>query len=394
MNLITTQFENTLLNYIKRVYLPKRWNKSKQGAGFTAQDLKFFAKGALQLSEAFTALRRNLPRNYFNKKEYRSAYLLYFTLTNYAKMLKCLDEVFKHQNLIQSEYKVLDIGCGPATASLACSNFFASRFPNKNLGLFCLDQNREIIKDARNLFKLLGSSKHKFEAHARALNTRAINSLKLGRFDLIILANVLNELGGVKDQYQFCLSLIKHCLKPDGVLIILDPALRLTTRSLMEMRNLLIKNQSDLEIISPCLHKHPCPMFAQNRRDWCHFYLEWKCPAAIYEVDRLLGIRHNYLKMAYLIIKAGVHQSTTEKSSHKLWRVVSSPLSSKGKVEFVLCGAGRLHRIARLDRDRSAANKHFDYLKRGDITILDEEMKRIGKNTALKITECFNTVNL
>ncbi len=42
---------------------------------------------------------------------------------------------------------VLDIGCGPGTASLACSAFFA----NRPVSITGVDQNREILKDAKAL---------------------------------------------------------------------------------------------------------------------------------------------------------------------------------------------------------------------------------------------------
>lgn len=387
MKFITPQLETLLLDYIKQTYLPKRYGKIRPDAGFTPQDLKFFAKGAGELSDSFTSERKRLPKNYFNKKENRSAYLLYFTLTNFAKMIKCLDEAFKHQATIHSDYKILDVGCGPGTASLACSDFFSHRFPDTRLNILGMDQNIEIVKDARRLFKMLGGAKHTFEAYSETLNPRMISALKKhGLFDMIVLANVLNELGGTMDQYKFCLSLIKQCLKPGGIIIILDPALRLTTRTLMEIRDLFLINHPDLEILSPCPHQDPCPMLSQNKRDWCHFYLEWHSPNVIREVDRLLGIKHDYLKMAYLIIKLKADSHSTSRPPIALWRVVSSPLRSKGKMEFVLCGMGCLRRIRRLDRDRKVSNKIFDYVKRGDLVSLTKE-------TQIKLSEPFSALH-
>lgn len=51
-----------------------------------------------------------------------------------------------------------------------------------------------------------------------------------------------------------------------------------------------------------------------------------------------------------------------------LWRVVSSPLVSKGKRELWLCGEnGELRKVRRTDRDATAENADFDRAVRGDV---------------------------
>ena len=406
-DLITPLFESTLLRYIKETFLPQRFHRSQSAFDFNEKDVRFFANGAAQLSQAFTSGRRLLPKNYFNKKEYRSAYLLYFTLTNFAKVIKCLDETARlvdpqarrpagesvgppvpDTSPSSSGINVLDVGCGPGTASLACSSFFSKRLPATPLSITAIDQNREILRDARALLSLNAPPHHTTRVAQEMIGPRFPGrSLKGKSFDLIIAANFLNEIGSVREQVELCQTLTDRYLNPRGILIVLDPALQKTTRALMEVRDLLHAN-----ILSPCLHQQPCPMLAHNRRDWCHFYLEWNCPRTIRKVDHLLGIKHDYLKMAYLIAQKS-DPAQDERNHVNLWRVVSSPLKSKGRCEFVLCGQGCLRRISRLDRDRSDLNAKFDMIKRGDIIRIGDCIARLSKDDSLEIRVPFNSIS-
>jgi hypothetical protein len=146
---------------------------------------------------------------------------------------------------------------------------------------------------------------------------------------------------------------------------VMEPALQETTRDLMQVRDDLLARGSGV-VLAPCLHQEACPMLAANKRDWCHTYLEWERPAWIEKIDRLAGIRKDYLKCSYLILGKGEILG----SSHDTWRVVSGHLNSRGKSELLLCGPGGLpglFRTTRLDRDRSEANRVFDEVQRGDL---------------------------
>jgi ribosomal protein RSM22 (predicted rRNA methylase) len=389
ISFVSKNFEISLLNYIKETYLPDRFKKSSCEGSFTLKDLHLFSKGAADLSDAFTCGRRKLPKNYFNKKENRSAYLLYFTLTNFAKTIKCLDDIFENALPPKRELKILDLGCGPATSSIACSEYFAKKFPDAGISILGIDQNSEILNDGRRLFRILGRAHHKFDARTEEIRPANITRiLKDQRFDLIIAANVLNEFDDTGAMLELAGCLTKRHANENAAFVIIDPALQKTARQIMELRDLMLETVPDIKITCPCTHDLPCPMLSFNRRDWCHFYLEWECPPIIRNVDRLLGIKHDYLKMAYLVFKKS--GGSLRSGRTKSWRIVSSPLRSKGKVEFVLCGEGRLRRIMRLDKDSSEKNAAFDKIKRGDLIALGNQNNKIEKNTKIIIEKPFN----
>src|SRR3989338_6349818 len=111
MNQDILKLEGLLTQHVKKTYLPR-----STGRGWTFQDTRFFLGGVEELSDSFTRDRGERHKNYLNKKEARSAYLLYFTLTNFAKTYFLLDKILPF--LPQGGLKILDFGCGPGTGGL------------------------------------------------------------------------------------------------------------------------------------------------------------------------------------------------------------------------------------------------------------------------------------
>ena len=369
---------------LKEAYLPPHRHKHRE---WTHHDLQFFAKGADLLSTAFTEGRSVLPKNYFNKKEFRSAYLLYFVLQNFVKVWKCLEQLpllckegaggGRYLPHLTSPYKgeelkILDLGSGPGTAVLACSAFF----PDRPLEVFAFEQNEGSRKDALALWQKLAPSHHRL--------TFTRNMVPREKVDIAIAANFLSEL-----PFQEQLNISASVLQRTRTFLIIEPALRVTTRKLMELRDKILEKHLG-NISAPCLHQKNCPMLAANPRDWCHFYIDWKCPQIIRQVDQLIGNKHDYLKMAYMILAISTPPQPSPYKWEGAWRVVSSPLMSKGKREVILCGdCGFLKKIDRLNKDRSDTNKSFDHIRRGDI-IEWPDKPRVERTDTLKITKKFS----
>lgn len=318
------------------------------------------------MSAYFTSERTHLPKNYFNKKELRAGYLLYFVMTNFLKVKFCLEQV----NLMDDvPIRILDLGCGPGTASLAC----AEHFKGRKLEITAIDQNTGSLHDAKHLFEAFAEENASFKTIYKNIlpsNYRTITPSH--HFNIIIASNFLSELGPVHEQAKLVETLLNRHLAPNGIIIIIEPALRWTTRNLMKLRDQLLKlkhldTYALTHCISPCLHNFPCPMLRESDRDWCHMYLDWQRPKVIEEVDKLIGNRKDYLKFSYLILKKRDRQLFSEKSSLSPYRAVSSPMRSKGKTEILLCSAdGKLLRVTRLDKDIGTKGD-IGKIKRGDL---------------------------
>jgi hypothetical protein len=174
----------------------------------------------------------------------------------------------------------------------------------------------------------------------------------VGRFDLIVSAHLLNELGlDLDGQALLVAGWCRDLLEPDGTCIVIEPALRDTSRALLGVRDRLLV--AGLHLLAPCLCQTACPAL-QRDRDWCHDSAE------------VLIAGRSRVDFSYLILR----QSGTKEVDRNRYRVVSDPLKDKGRLRFFVCGVAGRFVLMRLDRDRSAANQALDRMCRGDIVVL------------------------
>jgi hypothetical protein len=174
----------------------------------------------------------------------------------------------------------------------------------------------------------------------------------------VLAAHLLNELlldpdGRARLVSGWCRDL----LADDGHCILIEPALRGTSRALLEVRDRVLA--AGYFAVAPCLWQGPCPALARER-DFCH-----DSAGAIAE-------GRSRVDFSYLVLrKQGRAASDTG-----LFRVVSDAMKDKGRLRLFACGpAGRLL-ITRLDRDREATNQALDELERGDLVQLDGAVTR------------------
>lgn len=349
-------------------------------------DLKRVAKRAKELSLAFTSGRSELPSDYIDDHDSLAAYAAAFLLPNAAKVVHAIRQLHELGGIVQKQrLEILDLGAGPGTATLASALALKALSPRAELRFTAVDRSGTALGLAQRLFSRICANNHSLVTSTGFLSHKGL-SWDGGekKFDLIFAANVINEFATVDIAYAAILSLLTNNLCENGTLVLIDPALRNTARPLMALRNRLVAEGAAC-IEAPCLHHGPCPMLAANDRDWCHFYIDWNRPRLIEEIDLLANMDRRHLKMSYLVLrKLDVVRCTNHESritNHGCcWRVVSSPLDSKGKREIWLCGAnGKLLRVRRTNRDASELNADFDSVVRGDV-VRCAEVDRIRKD--------------
>ena len=155
-----------------------------------------------------------------------------------------------------------------------------------------------------------------------------------------------------------------------GSAIIIEPALRETSRDLLLVRDGM--RLHGLHIYSPCLAQEPCPALV-NPRDWCHEEVPWEPPDQVKELDRLTGLRKDSLKFSYLVLRKDA-LSLSDACNPDTFRVVSEPLVTKGKREYFVCGRGGRKLVTRLDKDATPENAPFSLLTRGALVGFDRLM--------------------
>jgi SAM-dependent methyltransferase len=182
-----------------------------------------------------------------------------------------------------------------------------------------------------------------------------------GRFDIIVAAHLLGELyvdrpqdERIDGRSRRVRAWAEALLAPGGTVVLVEPALRETSRELLAVRDQLLA-LSDLEIVAPCFWTGACPALARER-DWCH-------DAAV-DGDRRVDF-------TYLALRDGWRPMPGELRS----RVVSDPMPEKGRLKLYACGPTGRHAFIRLDRHESPANAPFANLVRGDVARINGAAK-------------------
>ena len=179
-----------------------------------------------------------------------------------------------------------------------------------------------------------------------------------GRFDLLLAAHLLNELPLDADgRARMVAGWCRDLLVDGGHCILIEPALRETSRGLLAVRDRLIAG--GLLVIAPCLWQGPCPAF-ERERDFCH------ASAAPIASGR------SRVDFSYLVLRT----REQPRSDNALARVVSDPMKDKGRLRLFVCGARGRALVTRLDRDRGPANQALDGLGRGDLVRIDNADSR------------------
>jgi hypothetical protein len=199
-----------------------------------------------------------------------------------------------------------------------------------------------------------------------------------GPYDLIIMANCLNELFPTSVDPPAERAVIVTQLLPflasHGSIMIVEPALRQTSRALHQVRNRLLK-QGLCTVYSPCLHEGACPAL-DHPDDWCHEERPWQTPSAIAAIDLDAGFIKDALKFSYLLLRTDGR--TIAMRSPKTFRVVSELRELKGDTRAWLCNELGRSEVGRLDRAESATNAVWEACQRGSIIRLDGIKRKEG----------------
>jgi hypothetical protein len=190
----------------------------------------------------------------------------------------------------------------------------------------------------------------------------------LGRFELIVAAHLLGELFVAEPVERRLESLARRVLAwrrellaEGGLLVLVEPALRETSRALLGVRDRLLA--AGLSVVAPCFWAGPCPALARER-DWCHDAAP--APSSAERAAAGPSALSSRIDFSYLALRA----TPPAPADPTMFRVVSDRLVEKGRLKVFACGASGRHPFVRLDRAASAANAALEDLERGDVATI------------------------
>ena len=343
-----------------------------------------------ELSRLFTKERIAIGQPYLEEHDLGAAYLQYFLPVNFSKIQVLLDEMPAPD--VAKQFSVLDVGSGPGTGALAVLDWWHQRQHAGALSVIAVDKASAALSQAEHLWNQYTDAAAITTARLQTCEADVERGLWLEEVrpqapvDLIILANCLNEIfSGAKDPIAARSGLVGklfELLAPHGTLMIVEPALRETSRALHQVRDRLLQEKR-CTVYSPCLHEQNCPALV-NPDDWCHEERAWKQPASIQEIDEQVGFIKDALKFSYLLLRKD--GKTIVERRPDVYRVVSELRELKGDTRAWVCNELGRSEIGRLDRAKSESNEAWEECKRGTIVKV-EGLKRKEGATLARIPE-------
>jgi ribosomal protein RSM22 (predicted rRNA methylase) len=342
-------------------------------------------RSVADLSRLFTKDRADMGCSYLDEERLRAGYLAYFLPVNLAKVQTLLDELpaFEAEG---HPLAVLDVGSGPGTGALAALDWLQHQPGDRQRAVeaVVLDQSAPALRNAAQLWTAYTRTAGVPSAtlaplHADIGKGRWLDELRARRpagFDLILAANMLSEVGdGARNAIERRTALAEGLLSvlaPQGSLILMEPALRETSRGLHLVRDRLLE-AGVCTVYSPCLHDAPCPALIKEG-DWCHEERGWTPPPIVSAIDQVVGFIKDALKFSYVILRKDGRTIVPRRPD--IFRVVSELREMKGEKRAWLCNEAGRPEVGRQDRLRSETNAAVDGWHRGAIVRISEIVRK------------------
>jgi ribosomal protein RSM22 (predicted rRNA methylase) len=283
------------------------------------------------------------------------AYLLFYWPISYLQARGTISE------LPARPRSVLDLGSGPGPMAFAALDAGAAE-------VVAADRSARALATARRLAADAGEPLGTREWNPS--KGRPLAELAAGkRFDLVTMGHVLNELFPGPDVDLRRAALLEEALDllaPGGSLLVVEPALRETSRALLRVRDLLVAR--GVAVRAPCLFRGACPALVRET-DWCHAERPIEPPPLVAQLGRAAGLRKEAVKMSYLVL-ARKDAPWAEPPPGRAFRVVSEPLASKGRLRYMACGPEGRVGLSLQEKHVTDANRRFTSLLRGDVVVV------------------------
>jgi ribosomal protein RSM22 (predicted rRNA methylase) len=315
-------------------------------------ELRSVAAAVQRLSHGLTRERELAGARYMDDEKLLGAYLLYFWPVSYLQARGILSELPRRPG------RVLDLGSGPGAMAFAAVDAGAAE-------VTAADRSARALAAATALAREAGE----------ALSTREWNPARPGAlaglaggrtFDLVTMGHVLNELWKGQDEDARRAALLEEALgllAPGGSLVVIEPALRDTSRALLRLRDLLVAR--GYAVRAPCLFRGACPALLKES-DWCHAERAVAPPPLVAQIAKAAGLRREAVKMSYLVL-APKGEAWAEPPPGRLFRIVSEPLAGKGRLRYMGCGPEGRMGLNLQEKHVTDKNRGFERLLRGDV---------------------------
>lgn len=326
-----------------------------------------------------------------SESKHSDAYFLYNFPSNAAKTLHAIGGVVKHHPYLftaKNRYRMLDVGCGDAAGMVG--SYYALKDTDRAVEFHFtgIDSSKRMLDRAKDTMRWCtgqdSSVKTRF-LWMNAIDIRTVTYRK--KYDVILLINSLAEIARDGTLPRDFMGTLYGALDDNGLLVVIEPALKESARRLMTLRDDLARHKA-MQILLPCLHESACPLWkVESRDEWCHQSVEWSVPEYLRIINEGLNREIDLLKFSSVVaVKSKVHQAIPDG-----FRVISRLLVEKGKARCFLCAEQGRIELVMMDRARSKSNSDFGDIEKGNVVSVEKAVVRrpdyweVVENTAVRI---------
>lgn len=330
-----------------------------------------------KIRKKMTMLSDDFASRISTEGNYADAYFAYNFPMNLMKTTVVVQQIRSwYADLFSKKRRVsvLDIGCGEGAGMLGFYYGLRDQGDIRAFDLVGIDGSIKMLRRAKALAAWTRKSDRRLKT--RFLNQNIDSAYRCepkGRFDVILLVNSLAEILYEKEIPMQFIKTVVRCLTDDGLVIIIEPAVKRLARRIMMLRNSLAK-QKTLLVLLPCLHDSDCALLQVEKRDeWCHQSVSWSPPDFLKIINQGLNREIDILKFGYLVLgKCKIHPDRSGG-----YRVVSQLLRERGKSRCFICTPQGRVELVRLNKSKSALNACFDRITKGDVLeLLNADAKK------------------
>lgn len=320
------------------------------------------ADAAQRLSDLYT-LQRHLIGRSSQDDDILAARVLYYLCSDAPKMYLVLHELSlrrpARRDARADSLRIADFGAGVGTscAALLLSLNAAS---HSAVSIFAVDQDEAALAWLRPIVTAAAAiADIRAEIIMRVADALSSESLRTAAStDLVLMQTMLNEtVTGPESDAAIGIADGLHPLLASTTTVIIEPALRITTRPLHQLRDELLA-RGGVQVVAPCPHQRVCPMLA-NERDWCHEIRMVPPTPRVDATQRVSRRRDERVKFSFLVTEPTqpAIDPAIDETAPLGGRLVSDALNSKGKMERFLCNrSGDLVLLRLLDKHRTPSN--------------------------------------
>jgi SAM-dependent methyltransferase len=291
------------------------------------------------LSDLFTTERpdKKFP-DYFADPRLLAAYGVFFlpqsfTRTSFALSQICGLRGWKPSSQVPA---ILDLGSGPGSCGVAAA-YRLRQTGNRKVSIYGVDKSPSALASMESFARAtLGED---VETKTRIGDASRPETWPEGPFDLIVAGFVMNEMPQLDHAALLrWFGELKARLAPGGLILILEPALRITAERLQKLSDAVAAGK--MNRVAPELDALPDPQLGPGEH-WSHETRPWKAPASTEYVNRHL---HRDLREVRFSFAAFSDASLTPLPPG-LSRLISDVQIIKGLLRFISIRDGTIESV-------------------------------------------------